>query len=326
METNKYIEKIKGIAKKIQEHLPIGVKKWAISLAFVATVLTACGKTVETNTPATPGPDTTIETVVEPIDEEKTEPNIEEDHNKTPDDQEVKPEENNLPEPTFVQTSENNYTVTVNCSDNSNAPEVQTAHQYSCVGDSEMVSGVSPELIAAIIASGIQNGENYSRIDFDACKDYVFQTYDFAFRMDTPIVFTDTPENYDNNTCTITRDEYGKFDDGYRYLLPLIVQETFIKTDFNLTCALARINEGPVGWDQMVQECATMRGISVAEIYANYDARFVYETLGLEYPGFAEEIISMVPSDGKIYTPRFNDDGSISKVTYTIDRTKVKSM
>ena len=322
METNKYIEKIKGIAKKIQEHLPIGIKKWAISLAFVATVLTACGRTVETNTPATPGPDTTIETVVDPIDEEKTEPNIEEDHNKTPDDQEVKPEENNLPEPTFVQTSENNYTVTVDCPDNSNAPEVQTARGYSFVENSEITAGVSSDLIAAVVAAGMKDGQNNRQIDFDEYKDYVFPTYDFAFHVATPAVFTDTPEAY-SDTMTVTRSSYEKFDDGYCYIIPLMVQESLVSTDFNLTCALARIDEGPANWDRIMQDFEAKTGLTKAEAYANYDAKTIYEALGLEYSGYAERVISMVSSD-VLYAAKTTGDGSY--VTYTIDRTKVKSM
>ena len=324
METNKYIEKIKGIAKKIEEHLPIGIKKWAISLAFVATVLTACGRTVETNTPATPGPDTTIETVVDPIDEEKTEPNIEEEHNKTPDDQEVKPEENNLPEPTFVQTSENNYTVTVDCPDNSNAPEVQTAQGYSFVENSELTAGVSPELMAAIVANGMKDGKNNGQINFDAYKDYVFQTYDFAFNMQTPAVFTDNPNQYDG-TMVITRAAYESFDDGYQYILPLLVQESLSATNYNLPFSLARIQEGPVNWEDMMQRFETETGLSREEVYAKYDPKFVYETLGIEYPGYAEAVISMIPSD-EIGVTRIENGIAYSQISYTIDRANVKTM
>ncbi len=323
METNKYIEKIKGIAKKIQEHLPIGVKKWAISLAFVATVLTACGKTVETNNPTNPVPDTTIETVVEPIDEEKTEPNIEEDHNKTPDDQEVKPEENNLPEPTFVQTSENNYTVAVNCPDNSNAPEVQTAQGYSYVIEHSDIGGISPNLITAIVAAGVKEGGNYSQVNFDAYKDNVFTVNDMLYGDQPSVVFTENPDSYDKSICRITREDYNSFSQNYQYAMSLVVQHAFAETDYNLSCALEYYHD-PVEWEQIMQEFEAQTGLTKAEAYANYDARTIYETLGKEYPGFAEEVISMISPDEQVYATRIEDGGTYSQVTYDFERTKVK--
>lgn len=322
METNKYIEKIKRIAKKIEEHLPIGVKKWAISLAFVATVLTACGKTVETNTPTTPAPDTTIETVVEPIDEEKTEPNIDVE-NKTPDDQEVKPEESNLPEPTFVQTGDNNYTVTVDCPDNSNAPEIQTAQGYDYAIGYASYGGVSENLITAIIATGVKNGGDLGQINFDGYKDNIIRPYSFAFEVETPIVLTDTPDQYNGEATPISRTSCEQFDSTYQFAMPLIVDNALISTNYNLTCAL-EYYQNPAEWNQIMQEFSAQTGLSTDEIYANYDARTIYETLGKEYPGFAEEVISMISPDEQVYATRIEDGGTYSQVTYTIDRTNIK--
>ena len=110
-------------------------------MAFVATVLSACGKTVENNNSTDPVSDTAIENTVEP--EEENENDSSEEDDETQDDQEVKPADSDLPEPTFVQNGENNYTVTIDCPDNSDATELQTARQYDYVIEFADMGGVS---------------------------------------------------------------------------------------------------------------------------------------------------------------------------------------
>ena len=285
-------------------------------------MLSACGN--NTSDVSDAQIDDMVESDVEEMDEEdiddENEP--EEELDEVEDEQEAEPaEENNLPEPTFIKKGRSVYTVIINCPDNSNAPELQTAKGYSCVANSDLTAGVSSSLAAAVIAVGVING-NDSKISFDAYKDYVFPTYDFAFKMQTPFVFTDNPELYDDATAIISRDSYEKFDEGYQYTVPLMIQESCSATNCNLTCLLARMYEGPAKWEQMIQDCSTTINLSIDEIYANYDARLVYETLGLEYPGFAEKVISMISPDEKVYAARIYDDGSYDQVSYIIERTE----
>ena len=106
--------------------------------------------------------------------------------------------------------------------------------------------------------------------------------------------------------------------------MSLVVQHAFVETDYNLSCAMEYYKD-PVKWGQIMQEFTTQTGLTETEAYANYDARTIYETLGKEYPGFAEEVISMISPDEVVKVAK-PVDGSFSVITYNFERTKVKSM
>ena len=131
---------------------------------------------------------------------------------------------------------------------------------------------------------------------------------------------TDDPDKYSGVASPISRDSWEQFDDLFQFAMPLIVGNAFASTDYNITCAL-EYYENPAGWEQMMQDLEAQTGLTADEVYANYDARFVYETLGLDYSGFAEEVISMISPDEETYAVRLNDDGTYSRITYTFDRT-----
>ena len=128
----------------------IKVKVGGTVVFFGLLTLMGCGKTNQ-DTVVTPEPDTTIETVVEPEDDEITIPtDISDNEVVTPVE-----EEKELPEPPFVLTGDNQYTVYVNCADNSNAEELKTVYnEGSDIIENSHHFGVSPELTAAVLAYG----------------------------------------------------------------------------------------------------------------------------------------------------------------------------
>ena len=304
------------------------MKKYIYSFFAIACstlMLSACGNNASDVSDAQI--DDVVESDAEEMDDEEVgdEKESEEDSNEVDYEQEVEPaEENNLPEPTFVQTGENNYTVTVDCPDNSNSPEVQTAQGYDEAIGYASIGGVSENLITAVLAAGVKNGGNLGQINFDAYNDYVFDVYDFHYGWDATAVFTKTPENYGNDVYIVTQEQFNTFDGQYQYVMSFVMQNALKKTNYNLTCALDYYQD-PVKWEQIMQEFEAQTGLSADEIYANYDARTIYETLGKEYPGFAEEVISMISPDEVVKVAK-PVDGSFSVITYNFERTKVKSM
>ena len=317
------MNKIEKVAQNIVAHLPMDAKKIVLGSTMLVSLMAGCGRVVDTNQPTTPAPTTTIETTVEPVvdepvvEDEAVKPGETSDVTVTP------AEESNLPEPTFVQTGDNAYTVYVDCPDNSNAPELQEV--YNTYRDDAIYhasyGGVSENLINAILTVGQNNGD-LRIIDFDAYKDYKFDSYDFHYNLDTPVALTDDINQYDGSVLTVTRDQYNTFDGQYQYAFSFIVNNAFETTNYNYTCALEALIQGPNNWNTLMQECIDATGLTAEEIYAKYDAAFVmsYDTLGLANPEFPNQVTSYISEP--VTVKRQNDNGEYVDVTYNIEKVK----
>ncbi len=325
--------KIEKILEKIGNNLPTGVKKAAIEGAFIATILTACGRTVDNTPVTTPAPTTTIEHQVDdPVVDEPVVDNPEvgngggETNPTTP--VETAPVIENS---TFVQTGENEYTVYVDCADNSNAPELETIALDdtlgSIAGNSEEF-GISRNLLTAVMTHGIQvDYTNAAQINYDAYTNRVISVnrpirgnYDYVIADGATTL--DADKVYDLSTFN-----YGEGEpippEVYR-ICAIILKESIVATDGNLNLALTRYNMGPEAWNQVMEECMNATGLTAEQIYASGDAAFVlsYDTLGLGDPNYAGEVLQYIGNEPVTVT-RFNASGEAdSTTTYTIDRAK----
>ncbi len=291
------------------------LKNFAVIGTVFALCLTGCGKAVDDS----PAQAETIETVDEEQEDETVTEEVVTDPDEDIPEEEDEPE---LPEPTFVQTGDNTYSVITDCPDNSDAPELETAFGYEYAIRYASCGGVSENLMAAVLAVGVENGGNLGQIDFDAYDDHVFDVYDFHYGWDATAVFTKTPENYSNDVYIVTQEQFNTLDGQYQYVMSFAMQNALIETNYNLTCALERYNIGPDAWNQIMNECMNETGMTAEQIYAGYDADFVmsFDELGLANPDFPNSVLQYISSDEEIYVMVHNENGKDYKVTYTIER------
>ena len=314
--------------KKINiEELKNKIKaKTGITIVFGALLLTlmGCGKTNQ-DTQVTTGPDTTVETTID--DPEVDVPVVEPVTDVSGNDAEPV-EENEFPEPTFVLTGDNQYTVYVNCADNSNADELQTVmNGQNYIENTSNFYGVSQNLLYAFMASGAKKGtDNLFQIDFDAYKDKEFSAYHFYGNFEMPVVFTDTPDSYPGNVLIATREDLSNGSSIYEGACAVIINNAFSLTNFNMTLAIEYVLIGPDNFYKMMDECKDATGLSYEEICASYDLDFVasYDTLGLANVEGVYEILSYIPNDDPVTITQMGSNGE--PVVTTINIAKEKTL
>ncbi len=285
-------------------------------LVFAAGLLTlmGCGRNVS-NDPVDPTPTQTIETTID--EDEVVIPEVD-----VPEEEVVETPE--LPEPTFTQTGNNQYTVAIDCPDNSNAEELQTT--YDMVEDFSAVAennGVSSNLVCAVMTNAvIKNNGILSYGDFAPYSNTVVNTHSFNFNMDMSMVLTDNPSSYNDVSVVYSFDDNDPI--GYEAMVGAFLRDSFINTNYNFTCALGRYAVGPEAWEQMMKECMDATGLSAEEIYANYDADFVmsYDTLGLANSEYVNDIVSLISAEDETYVMKDAGNGEYVQTTYNIERTK----
>ena len=295
--------------------------KTGVSIVAFTLLLTlmGCGKTNQ-DTVVTPEPDTTVETVVEPEDDEITIPT------DVSDNEVVTPveEEKELPEPTFVLTGDNQYTVYVNCSDNSNAAELQDVYDLeiaSCISRNSDMYGVSENLLVATMAYGMQNGSHdvlFANIENH--KD-VLMTVPNRLGVDTEFVITNDPDSYPETYTTISANA-AELDNILIFkAYAILLRDSLEYTNGNVSCAVARTYTTPDIWEQIMGECMDATGLTAEEIYKNYGFDFViqYDTLGLCDHECASKIMSYVGNE----PITVKDYSTSSEITYTIETEKI---
>ncbi len=326
--------KIEKIIEKIVNNLPTGVKKAAIEGAFIATILTACGKTVDTTPVTTPAPTTTIEhqvddpVVDEPVVDNPEVGNGEGNTNPTTPVESEPVIENS----TFVQTGENEYTVYVDCPDNSTAPELSIIpaddSMYTLPSSAESY-GVSENLINAVLTHGMQvDPMNAAQINFDAYADQIFQIdVRYAGRFDC--VITNDGSAYDEHAMLVyTPEKLSGNDAGAAIdniqLCAILLKKSIENTNGNITCALMRYNMGPEAWNQVMEECMNATGLTAEQVYAGYDAEYVmsFDTLGLGDPNYVNDILQYIGNEPITVTEIDSEGINGETTTYTIDRVK----
>jgi len=312
------MNKIEKTMNGVMANIPKGIKLAALNGAIIASLLSGCGRTVDTDPVTTPAPTTSIETTID--DPEVDVPVIEDEVTNPVEDNTEVVDEVKLPDPTFVQTGEDSYTVTVDCPDNTNSPELQAV--YDKYSDEFPITkckaaGVSPEVVAAIMAYNTQNNGNPGYINIDAYLDQEITIHDYNWGDEFPYVITANPENYDaDHSYVVTRNQYETFDEQYQYIMPFVVQSAFSASNYNLTLSIARLQTGNA-LDLIVAKCAEENGMTVEQVYASYGIDFVaqYDENGIIDVDYVNGVVSYISG-----TPTVKN-GNVD-ITYTVDRVK----
>ena len=325
----------KQIIEKIQNKLPMDIKKFAISMGFLTMVLTACGKNVVDTTQTNPTSTQTVETQVTPVEEdpEVTIPVVEptDPTNNTETDPVVEPVvEDKYPDATIEKTGDNSYVIHIDCPDNSDAPEIAATlsndNEWRIVADSELY-GISENLLIAVLTHGMQiDSTNPAEISFEAWENIRFdgnaKSIGNMWRM-----LISNPAEYDIHVysqANLTHNVNEPLEPDIREACGLLLQDCITETNGNITCGLARYNVGPDVWNQLMQECMDATGLTADEIYANYDANYVYQndTLGLGNPNYSNEVLEYVNGDIIITSINPIDGKAGLSTTYSIERVK----
>ena len=276
-------------------------------------LLTACGKTVET-------PIETVEPVVEPIVEEEPEEVTEEN---------VEEEEPTFEDATFVQMGEYEYTLYIDCPDNSDAPEIEETINrlgYDSWSDS---CGVSANLVDAVLTHGVQIDYcNAAELDLDIYKGYVIKLIDLFGHDKEYTILGDFEYHTDETGITHVNLQDFCYDEGMQipahvcYACTVILKDSIRYTNGNITLALIRYHVGPEAFDELMQECVEATGLTEEEIYAHYGADFVYQydTLGIGDANYANEVLQYVSGDIVITEYSGGWGEILSETTYTLVR------
>ena len=323
--------KIDETIKRIEKNIPVGVKKIAIEGALIAGLMAGCGRTVDTNQTATPAPTTTIETTVDnpevdvPVVDETNPGEVTDKPGTTVADTSA------IENSTFVLTGENEYTVYVDCADNSNAPELDilladdTMHTFP--GSAESY-GVSENLINAVLTHGMQvDPNNMLQINYDAYADQVFAIdVRYAGRFDC--VITNNGSAYDENVMLVyTPEKLSGNDAGAAIdniqLCAILLKKSIENTNGNITCALMCYKD-PNAWNQVMEECMNATGLTAAQIYAGYDAAYVmsFDTLGLCDSNYVNDILQYIGNEPITVTEIDSEGINGETTTYIVDRAK----
>lgn len=293
---------------------------WYCSFCGLLFTLMGCGKTV-VDTTVEQQPTQTIETTVDdPVVDVPVEPTTDVSDNTTVED--------DKPTPTFVMTGENNYTLYVDCPDESNAPEIQETidmYEYDAWSFSH---GVSSNLVNAVLTNGIQvDPLNAAQLNYDLYKNCVISDVD-RYGREKKYVITDDYTQYENDEsyvplCDLSYNEGDIIPAHVGIACTVILKDSINQTNGNISLALMRYHVGPEVFDQWIQECVDGTGLTKEDIYKNYDAEFVsqYDALGLADASYVNDVLRYV--DGEIVVEEFGGyDVVISTTTYTIEREK----
>ena len=295
-----------------------------LAVIGLSVILAGCGNSTG-NVSVEPMPSTSVETDSAVEAPEISEPVLE-DSDEEPVEEQI---DDRFADATMIQTGENEYIIYADCPDNSNAPEIsETLSRGDSVyfGGDGADFGISQNLIIAVMTHGLQtNPNNPTGINFDVWKD---KPYDRIFK------------SLGSRSCVITTDQslynypaYIQSDfklDASGQISPnsldaclTLLYSCITNTKGNITCAISLYEYGPDAWNQSMQECMDATGLTADEIYANYDATYVYQydTLGLGSSTYANEVLKYI-GDENIMITMFNPKNGVTEytTTYTIER------
>jgi hypothetical protein len=218
----------------------------------------------------------------------------------------------------------------IDCPDNSNAPEIATTlsndNEWRITASSELY-GISENLLIAVLTHGMQvNLTNPTEISFEAWENRKFNGNIKSIGGNS-FTFISNPVGFDPtiySRANLVHDANGPFEDDVLSVCGLLLQDCITETNGNITCGLARYNVGPDVWNQLMQECMDATGLTADEIYANYDANYVYQndTLGLGNPNYSNEVLEYVNGDIIITSINPIDGKAGLSTTYSIERAK----
>ena len=316
------------LIEKSQNKLPMDVKKILFMSAFSAMVLTACGRTVTTD-PVTPTPSQTIETTVEPTVDPATDSTVEPTTDVSGNATVTEPEEKTFADATFVQTGEHEYTISIDCPDNSAEildPASVPFYEISLEGCSGN-HGISSELINAIFTYGLQvNPSNPTQVNVENYIDNPMLV-NIHYTGNKYVVFTNDASQYPDDyyvfhAAELNGNQYGSPNSVQANMCAIVLKESIIKCNSNLSCALGAYIAGD-NWDIAMQECKDATGLTDEEIYKYYDAGFVasYAQQGLVDVDFINGVFRYINSP--ITISYYDESGyTVSSDTYSLERVK----
>ena len=298
------------------------------SLVFAAGLLTlmGCGRTV-VDTTVEQQPTQIIETTIdEPVvDVPEVEPTTDVSDDTTV----TEPEEETF-EPSFVMNSENDYTMYIDCEDNTNDPKLQELKNnddYShFIGMTPNFFGFSSDVMYGVVANnggiGVANplGLNYE------------------YFMDMPIesnMFIGT--DYDGTQKVVISEYESSYGTGYVVVTPdMITSETpgveaveaacavyrmcLDKANGNFACALEMYNKGLDTWNQAMQECMSATGLTEDEIYKSYMPDFVYahSNVVVDDPNYYKAVLSYA-DNARLYRTIMNGPDDVYDTFCTVE-------
>nr|MBP3258712.1 hypothetical protein [Bacilli bacterium] len=312
----------------IKKLAKINVTRGLFIFAGAATLM-GCGRNVSTE-PVDPTPTQTIETT---IDDPEVTPEVDIPVVEPTTDPTTTPVEEDKPEfedATFIQTGEHEYTINIDCPDNSEAPElavIPSLDLQGIISGTSGVNGISENLILAVLTHGAQvSPNNITQINIENYGDCVIT--ENAIVGERSLVITDNPSAYGDNVFCTTIDEMtcgstSELNANAISRSMFILRESITATNGNITCGLTRFNMGPKNWDIVMKECMDATGLTEEQIYANYDSSYVlsYDTMGLGDPNYANDVLQYVNGD-IVITEFGKNGGAVSTTTYTVDRVK----
>lgn len=297
---------------------------------FGLLTLMGCGRTVVDTTVEQPTQTVEI-TVDDPVtgpvvDVPTVEPTADVSDNTT-----VEPEEDKFEDATFIQTGEHEYTINIDCPDNSAEildPASVPFYEDSLIGTSDGY-GVSSELINAIFTYGLQAdpaNPTHANIESYIDNPVLVNAHYFGSAY---MVFTDDFSQYPDTAdyCICSASNLS----GVGHVSPnteqcvacaIILKDAMVKCNGNLSCALGVYSMGS-DWDIAMQECKDATGLTDEEIYANYGAEFVlaYDKQGLGDIVFINGVLQYINSS--ITISYYDENGhTISSDTYSLERVK----
>lgn len=291
----------------------------------LSVILAGCGNSAD-SVSVEPMPSTSVEADSAVEDPEISEPVID-DSAEVPVEEQI---DDRLADATLIQTGENKYAMYIDCPDNSDAPEIAATlsndNEWRIAADSELY-GISENLLIAVLTHGMQiDSTNPAEISFEAWENVRFDGNAKSIGNMWGMLISN-PAEYDIHVysqANLTHNVNEPLEPDIRDACGLLLQDCITETNGNITCGLARYNVGPDVWNQLMQECMDATGLTADEIYANYDANYVYQndTLGLGNPNYSNEVLEYVNGDIIITSINPIDGKAGLSTTYSIERVK----
>ena len=305
----------------------------AVLSATGMLALMGCGKTV-VDTTVEQQPTQTVETTVDDpvtdpvVDVPTVEPTTDVSDNTT-----VGPEENEFADATFIQTGEHEYTINIDCLDNSNAQELSFLPSRDTAGNLSgpaLNYGISVNLLNAVMTHGMQvDPLNAAGLNVDAYMDKPV-TINADILGSYTYVLTNDPSAYGDKCHVYTLDDLKYTDvnlmpDGVYRLCAVYLADSISATNGNIELGVGRYEVGLEIFDNAMQECMNATGLTREEICANYGIDFVapYDKTGLLNANDVIETLSYIAPDEAIVITTFNSNGDeVCSTSYTLNRVK----
>lgn len=299
----------------------------AVLSATGMLALMGCGKTV-VDTTVEQQPTQTIETTIDDpvVDVPVVEPTTDVSDNTT-----VEPEEDEFADATFIQTGEHEYTINLDCPDNSNAPEVSNAIANTdsmLLEGGSSISGISENLMVAVMTYGSQiDSTNPACINFEAWADKPY-TINLPGLGPRTYCITADLSLYDRPMYTedmLRTDANGELPASAYNVCGGLIHECVLATNGNVSCGIGMYLAGPDVWNRLMQQCMDANNLTADEIYAKYDANFVYQfdESGLVDHNNVNDVMQYIGNDEITITTFNSETGEEEYVTtYSVERAK----